>query len=107
MVRSGKFHGVVDVLDNPFPAHVRELSFSDGLFRFLGHLPPKTFLVVATFFLEFVKLCYHSARQLFRSIFIGLVNKTPFIVDLDDPALRGQHDECDAISGALLTSSAS
>src|SRR5260370_2086283 len=90
MVRTHKFYCVIDVVHDPLPTHMREFAFCSRSFLLLSHLPAQAFLVVAAFFFELVKRRYNPARQFVRSIFIGLVNKTPLIVDLDDAALRGQ-----------------
>src|SRR6266478_7729281 len=90
MVRTHKFYRVIDVIHDPLPTHMREFAFCSRSFLLLSHLPAKAFLVVAAFFFELVKRRHHPARQFVRSILIGLVNKTPLVVDLDDATLRGQ-----------------
>src|SRR5580704_11879124 len=90
VIRSHQFNDMIDVVDDSFPAYVRQLAFRSGFFRHLGHLFVQTLVIVAALFFELVHHLYYAAGKLVLRVFVGLIDETFFVVDLNHAALRGQ-----------------
>src|SRR6266403_2861303 len=90
MLRAHKLYDVVDMLDNLFPAYVRELS---GIGQVPGELDLRfanAHVVVAAFFLEFLLHAADIPGKRRKGAPVFLAEIISLIVDLNDSALGSQ-----------------